>query len=108
MAERLDVPKSGRYEMAQTVVAAHRPILTRCLAVLALLFVYGAYLVGATALLATSSTPAQARRWRGRRGRGWGRGYYGWGAPIYAAPYYVAPGPRCYWSRRWRRTICRW
>ncbi len=95
--------------MAQNVAAAHRPIMTRCLAVLALLFVYGAYLVGATALLATSSTQAQARRWRGGRGRGrgWGRGY-GWGGGYYAAPYYVAPAPRCYWSRRWRRTICRW
>ena len=88
-----------------------RTILTRCLAVLALLFVYGAYLVGATVLMTTGSTPAQARRWRG------GRGYYGRGRGAYWAAvirrmamgsYYVAPGPRCYWSRRWRRTICRY
>jgi hypothetical protein len=92
--------------MAQNVAAAHRPIMTRCLAVLALLFVYGAYLVGATALLATSSTQAQARRWRGG-GRGRGRRGRYWGG-YYATPYYVAPAPRCYWSRRWRRTICRW
>jgi hypothetical protein len=82
-----------------------RTILTRCVAVLALLFVYGAYLVGATVLLATTSTQVQARR----RGGGWGRGR-GWGGgyPIYSAPVYVAPVARCYWSRRWRRTICRY
>ena len=57
-------------------------ILTRCLAALALLFVYvastSAILVGAT------TSPAQAWRGGGRGGRGWGgRGYYrggrGWG-----------------------------
>jgi len=93
--------------------AVHRTILTRCLAVLAVLFVYGAYLVGATILMTASSTEAQARR---RGGRGWGRGggiYFGGGYPAYGygygySPYYVAPGPRCYWSRRWRRTICRY
>jgi hypothetical protein len=82
-----------------------RTILTRCMAVFALLFVYGAYLVGATVLLATTSTQVQARR------RGRGRGvYFGGGYPIYAPPVYVAPAPvaRCYWSRRWRRTICRY
>lgn len=97
-----------------------RTILTRCLAVLALFFVYGAYLVGATVLMATTSTQAQARR-RGRGGVGiyLGGGYpaYGYGGYGgyggyrgygYSSPYYVAPGPRCYWSRRWRRTICRY
>jgi hypothetical protein len=87
-----------------------RTILTRGLAVLALLFVYGAYLVGATVLMTTASTQAQARRWRGRRGGGI---YFGGGYPAYGygygySPYYVAPRPRCYWSRRWRRTICRY
>lgn len=87
--------------------------LTRCLAAVALLFVYAvsssAILVGAT------TTPAEAH-WRG----GWyGRGFYGpgygWGgypyyyAPRYYAPRaYYAPGPRCYFSYRWGRTICRW
>ncbi len=98
--------------MTQKNAVAHRPILTRCLAILTLLFVYSAYLVGATVFAVSTSTQAQARRhgggWgRGRgRGRGWGRGW-GYGYGVYA-PYYVAPGPRCYWSRRWRRTICRW
>ena len=85
--------------------------LTRCLAAVALLFMYfvstSAILVGAT------TTPAQA--WRGRGGwgfrGGWGRG---WGYRGYYAPraYYYAPrayvGPRCYWSYRWGRTVCRW
>jgi hypothetical protein len=86
--------------------------LTRCLAAVALLFVY---IVGTSAILVgATTTPAQA--WRGR-GRGWygGRGFYGRGFgfrgyPYYYAPraYYYAPGPRCYWSYRWGRTICRW
>jgi hypothetical protein len=83
--------------------------LTRCLAAVALLFIYA---VSASAILVGATTsPAQAYRggwgYRGGRGRGWGyRGYY---AP---RAYYVAPrayvGPRCYWSYRWGRTICRW
>ena len=86
-------------------------LLTRCLAAVALLFVYvvssGAILVGAT------TSPAQA--WRGRGGWGGGRGFYGrgYGYRGYYAPraYYYAPrvvGPRCYWSYRWGRTVCRW
>jgi len=80
--------------------------LTRCLAAVALLFVYafsaGAILVGAT------TSPAQA--WRGRGGfyRGRGIGYRGFYAP---RAYYYAPrayGPRCYWSYRWGRTVCRY
>jgi hypothetical protein len=82
--------------------------LTRCLAAIALLFLYfvstSAILVGAT------TTPAQA--WRGR---GWygGRGYYGrgWGYRGYYAPrayYGYGYGPRCFWSYRWGRTICRY
>ena len=81
-------------------------IVTRCLAALALLFVYvagtSAILVGAT------SSPAQARgggRGYGGRGfyRGGGRGYYygrGYG-------YYVAPGPRCGWNVYGVR-VCSW
>jgi hypothetical protein len=49
--------------------------LTRCLAAVALLFLYG---------------------------RGWGyRGYY-------APRAYYGYGPRCYFSYRWGRTICRY
>jgi hypothetical protein len=88
-------------------------ILTRCLAALALLFVYvastSAILVGAT------TSPAQAYRggrggyrgggfYRGGgrgfyRGRGYGRGY-GFGAPLVV-------GPRCWWTAYGQR-VCRW
>jgi hypothetical protein len=81
-------------------------VLTRCLAAIALLFVYffstSAILVGAT------TSPAQA--WRGRGGfyRGGGgfyrgRGFYGGG---YYAPraYY---GPRCFYNR-WGALVCRY
>lgn len=86
--------------------------LTRCLAAVALLFVYA---VGTSAILVGATTsPAQAWRGGGRGGwgyrGGWGRGY---GYRGYYAPraYYVAPrayGPRCFWSYRWGRTVCRW
>lgn len=84
--------------------------LTRCLAAVTLLFMY---VVGATAILGASTSPAQA--WRGRGwygGRGFygpGYGYYGYYAPrtyYYAPPVYYRP--RCFWSYRWGRTICRW
>jgi len=88
-------------------------ILTRCLAALALLFVYvastSAILVGGT------TTSAQARGGRGgfrgggvyrgggrgfyRGGRGYGRGY-GFGAPLVV-------GPRCWWTAYGQR-VCRW
>jgi hypothetical protein len=89
-------------------------ILTRCLAALALLFVYvastSAILVGGT------TTSAQARGGRGGyrgggfyrggggrgfyRGRGYGRGYGFYGAP-------VVVGPRCWWNAYGQR-VCRW
>ncbi len=88
-------------------------ILTRCLAALALLFVYvastSAILVGGT------TTSAQARGGRGGyrgggfyrgggrgfyRGRGYGRGYGFYGAP-------VVVGPRCWWNAYGVR-VCRW
>ena len=90
-------------------------ILTRCLAALALLFVYvastSAILVGGT------TTSALARGGRGgyrggggfyrgggrgfyRGGRGYGRGYGFYGAP-------VVVGPRCWWNAYGQR-ICRW
>ena len=85
-------------------------ILTRCLAALALLFVYvastSAILVGAT------TSPAQAYRggrgyYRGGRGfyRG-GRGFYR-GRGFYGGPVYVRPGPRCWWNPYGVR-VCRW
>ena len=85
-------------------------ILTRCLAALALLFVYvvstSAILVGAT------TSPAQAWRGGGRGygGRGFyrgGRGYYGRGYGYYGGPVYVRPGPRCWWNVYGVR-VCRW
>ena len=83
-------------------------IVTRCLAALALLFVYvastSAILVGAT------TTSAQAYRGRGyyRGGRGFyrGRGYYR-GRGFYGGPVYVNPGPRCWWNAYGVR-VCRW
>ena len=75
-------------------------VLTRCLAALALFFVYfvstSVVLVGAT----TSSAQAQ---WRGRGG-GWGRGR---GYGFYGGPVVVAPGPRCWWTPYGVRR-CRW
>jgi hypothetical protein len=87
-------------------------ILTRCLAALALLFVYvassSAILVGGT------TTSAQARGGRGYArgyargyGRGRGRGYYGRGYGYYGAPVVVRPGPRCWWNAYGVR-VCRW
>ncbi len=85
-------------------------ILTRCLAGLALLFVYvastSAILVGGT------TTSAQAYRGRGRGyygGRGFyrgGRGFYR-GRGFYGGPVVVRPGPRCWWTPYGRR-VCRW
>ena len=93
-------------------------ILTRCLAALALLFVYvastSAILVGGT------TTSALARGGRGGGGfrgggrgvyRGGGRGFYrggrgyGRGYGFYGAP--VVVGPRCWWNAYGRR-VCRW
>ena len=89
-------------------------ILTRCLAAMALLFVYffstSAILVGAT------TSPAQAYRGRGRGGWGRGRGYGyrgygyrgGWGRGVYVAPRaYYGYGPRCFYNR-WGALVCRY
>jgi hypothetical protein len=81
-------------------------LLTRCLAAMALLFVYvastSAILVGAT------TSPAQAYR-GGYRGGGWGyrgggyrRGWYPRGGYGYGYG-----GRRCWWSPRGVR-VCRW
>lgn len=86
--------------------------LTRCLAAVTLLFMYA---VGTSAILVGATTTSAEARGRGRgfyrgglgRGRGYGyRGYYVPRAYYYAPRAYV--GPRCYWSYRWGRTVCRW
>ena len=93
-------------------------ILTRCLAALALLFVYvastSAILVGGT----TTSAQARGGRGGGRGFRGGGRGFYrgggrgfyggrgyGRGYGFYGAP--VVVGPRCWWNAYGQR-VCRW
>ena len=93
-------------------------ILTRCLAALALLFVYvastSAILVGGT----TTSAEARGGRGGGRGGfrgggrgfRGGGRGYYGGrgygrGYGFYGGP--VVVGRRCWWNVYGQR-VCRW
>jgi hypothetical protein len=79
-------------------------ILTRCLAAMALLFVYffstSAILIGAT----TSAAQAYRGRGRGFYG-GRGRGLYR-GRGFYVAPraYY---GPRCFYNR-WGALVCRY
>jgi hypothetical protein len=84
-------------------------LVTRCLAVVALFFVY----VASTSAILVGVTTAPAQAWRGG-GRGWGgRGYYGGrgfgrgygyygGGPVVV----VRPGPRCWWNGYAR--VCRW
>jgi hypothetical protein len=91
-------------------------ILTRCLAALALLFVY----VASTSAILVGGTTTSAQAYRGGRGgyrggrgfyrgggRGFyrGRGYYGRGYGYYGAP--VVVGPRCWWNAYGVR-VCRW
>ena len=71
-------------------------ILTRCLAALALLFVY----VASTSAILVGATTSPAQAYRGGRGFYRGRGFYG-------GPVYVAPGPRCWWNAYGVR-VCRW
>jgi len=83
-------------------------IVTRCIAAIALVFVY--FVSTSAILVGTSTTSAQARgggrgggfRGGGFRGGGWGRGR-GWGRGI---GIYGGYGPGCYWSYRWGRLIC--
>lgn len=90
-------------------MAKRYSFLTRCLAAVALFFMY---VVGASAVLVGATKPAQAWRGRGYYGYGFGpRAYYVPRAYYYAPPpvyYYGPPRPRCYWSYRWQRTVCRW
>jgi hypothetical protein len=90
---------------------ARRNIVTRCLAAMALLFVY--FVSTSAVLIGTSTTSALAR---GGRGGGWGRGGgrgfgrgYGRGRGYGYGGVYVAPVPRggCHYSYRWGRVICR-
>jgi uncharacterized membrane protein len=86
-------------------------VLTRCLAAIALLFVYffstSAILVGAT------TSPAQA--YRGGRGRGFyggrGRGGFYRGRGVYRGGGYgyygYGGGPRCFYNR-WGALVCRY
>jgi uncharacterized membrane protein len=85
-------------------------IVTRCIAAIALVFVY--FVSTSAILVGGSTTSAQARGGGGRGGgggfrgggfrgggrgwgRGWGRGYgYGYG------------GYGCYFSYRWGRVVC--
>jgi hypothetical protein len=80
-------------------------IVTRCIAALALVFVY--FVSTSAILIGASTTTAQARGGRGG-GRGFGRGGFGRGRGFgrgfgYYGGYY---GPGCYWSYRWGRYIC--
>jgi hypothetical protein len=87
-------------------------ILTRCLAALALFFVY--FVSTSAVLIGGTTSPAQAYRGRGyyggrgfyRGGRGFyrGRGFYGRGYGYYGAP---VVGPRCWWNAYGVR-VCRW
>jgi hypothetical protein len=82
-------------------------IVTRCIAALALVFVY--FVSTSAILIGASTTTAQARGGRGGGGRGFGRGFgrgrgFGFGRGFgYYGGYY---GPGCYWSYRWGRYIC--
>jgi hypothetical protein len=95
-------------------LGGRRPLLTRILAAMALVAVYGISVLGTSAVvLATTTSSALAWRGGGRGwgGRGWGGGYgRGWGRGrgygFYGGPVVVAPGYGCYWSYRWGRRIC--
>jgi hypothetical protein len=85
-------------------------MLTRCLAAVALFFVY----VAGTSVILVGATTSSAQAWRGG-GRGWGggRGYYGGRGYGRGYGYYgggpvvvVRPGPRCWWNGYAR--VCRW
>jgi hypothetical protein len=98
-------------------------ILTRCLAALALLFVYvastSAILVGGTMASAQARGGRGGGGYRGGGGRGFyrgggrgfyrggGRGFYG-GRGYYGGGYgYYGAGPRCWWNVYGVR-VCRW
>ena len=87
--------------------------LTRCLAAVALLFVYvvssGAILVGEPRRRRRPGVDAAAAASIGRRRllsrtRLAYRGYYAPAPTMLPRAY----SPRCYWSYRWGRTVCRY
>jgi hypothetical protein len=103
-------------------ISTFRSIVTRCLAVGVLFFIYCAGIVGTSALVLAASTTAADARGGGGGGRGGGGGGrggggfrgggfrgggfrgggfrgrgLGWGGYI---------GPGCYFSYRWGRVIC--
>ena len=87
-------------------------ILTRCLAALALLFVY----VASTSAILVGATTSPAQAYRGGRGgyrgggfyRGGGRGFYRGGRGYYGRGYgFYGGGPRCWWNAYGVR-VCRW
>lgn len=85
-------------------------ILTRCMAAIALLFVY---FVSTSAILVGGTTSQAQARGRGRGGgvyfRGGGRGLYR-GRGYYPRAYYaprVYYGPRCFYNS-WGRLVCRY
>jgi hypothetical protein len=85
-------------------------IVTRCIAAIALMFVY--FVSTSAVLVGTSTTAALARGGGGRGGggfrgggfRGGGRGWggRGWGRGVGVYGY----GGGCRWSYRWGRWIC--
>jgi hypothetical protein len=108
-------------------------IVTRCIAAIALLFVY--FVSTSAVLIGASTSPAQARgfgrgggfrgggfrgggfRGGGFRGGGRGRGWGGWGPGLglglglglgsyYGGYYPYGYGGGCYYSYRWGRYIC--
>jgi hypothetical protein len=103
-------------------------IVTRCIAAIALLFVY--FVSTSAVLIGASTSPAQARgfgrggggfrgggfRGGGFRGGGRGRGWGGWGPGLglglglglgsYYGGYPYGYGGGCYYSYRWGRYIC--
>lgn len=93
--------------MAQNVSKARKGLLTRVIAAVALIAIYGVSLIGTSAafLTATTSTAA-AQRGRGGRGfyRGGGRGFYRGGRGFYRGRGWYGPG--CVWSPVYGRVIC--
>jgi hypothetical protein len=89
-------------------------IVTRCIAAIALMFVY--FVSTSAVLVGTSTTAALARGGGGRGGGGRGGGFRGggfrgggfrgggrgWGRGVGVYGY----GAGCYWSYRWGRWIC--
>lgn len=87
-------------------------ILTRCLAAVALFFVY---LASTSAILVGVTTSSAQAYYRGG-GRGYARGYArgygrgrgrGYGYGVYGPTVVVRPGPRCWWNAYGAR-VCRY